>query len=198
MNKSESITALASALAKAQGAIEGEQHTIIPALANILRPRRKTNGSAGRTVTQRFFAMLAFGNTECWLFRGHIDAIGYGRFPAFGENKAHRVSWVLHNGPIPEGMKVLHKCDVRNCVNPSHLFLGTQADNVMDMCAKNRQVSPRRYGEKNPMSKLTAERVREIREIFAAGGVTQKALAEKFNSSPMTISRIVRGLSWNK
>lgn len=77
-------------------------------------------------------------NTGCWLWLGGTQAAGYGFFKHAGDTTAHRSSWILYRGPIPEGLHVLHKCDVRQCVNPDHLFLGTQVDNMKDMAAKGR------------------------------------------------------------
>ncbi len=77
----------------------------------------------------------------CWLWTGHTNYSGYGLFRrsrGSQEVRAHRVSWDLHYGQVPEGLLVLHKCDVRNCVNPDHLFLGTQPDNVRDCEVKGR------------------------------------------------------------
>ena len=76
--------------------------------------------------------------TGCWLWTACITR-GYGRFKLDGVLAiAHRVSWELHVGPIPDGMYVLHRCDVRSCVNPNHLFLGTQLDNMKDASSKDR------------------------------------------------------------
>jgi hypothetical protein len=81
-------------------------------------------------------------NSGCWLWTGATGGTsGYGKFYDTQTRRnlwAHRASWVLHCGPIPDGMLVLHKCDVRVCVNPDHLFLGTYVDNVADMIAKGR------------------------------------------------------------
>jgi len=96
-------------------------------------------------VTVRFFALVAVaGPDECWLWRGGVQKSktrgrgGYGWFWLGKAQHAHRVSWLLHHGPIPEGKCVLHRCDVRRCVNPAHLWLGTKADNNRDRDAKGR------------------------------------------------------------
>jgi hypothetical protein len=79
---------------------------------------------------------------HCWEWVGPIGAGGYGAFGAADRaglpQRAHRASWIIHFGPIPDGLNVLHHCDNRPCVRPSHLFLGTQADNIHDMIAKGR------------------------------------------------------------
>lgn len=79
-------------------------------------------------------------NTGCWLWLGRRGARGYGQvgFRGFKTRQAHRVSWLIHNGPIPDGLFVCHKCDTPPCVNPDHLFLGTCQDNLTDMARKNR------------------------------------------------------------
>ena len=113
------------------------------------------------TPEQRFWnAVDKKGTSDCWLWKAGRLGTGYGAFRGFGENKAHRFSWVLHNGPIPTGLHVCHYCDVPLCVNPTHLFVGTDADNMRDMVSKGRA----KRGEHHVQSKLTNDQVAWIRD----------------------------------
>lgn len=132
---------------------------------------------------------------DCWLWTAGCFSNGYGQFRFKGKMwGAHRASWVLHNGPIPEGLHVCHKCDVKNCVNTEHLFLGTRADNMRDMVEKGRIKVAR--GEAHCRSKLTEKDVLEIRDLYATGNVFQKELGVRFGISRQMISFIVRRVSW--
>lgn len=105
------------------------------------------------------------GDDDCWPWIASTYRGGYGQFSSghsysqLKTSKAHRVSWTLRNGTIPDGLHVLHKCDNRICVNPNHLFLGTSADNTADMVAKGRQAQ----GSRNGCTKLTETQVLAIR-----------------------------------
>jgi hypothetical protein len=111
--------------------------------------------------------MLSRKEGDCLIYKGVIlqgnarnGGRGYGQISIGGKRwMAHRLAWTVANGPIPIGLQVLHRCDVRACVNPKHLFLGTQDDNMKDMSAKGRSVR----GEKNRKAKITAEQARTIR-----------------------------------
>lgn len=120
---------------------------------------------------------------------------GYGVFFVEGPLDrwlAHRYAWTLCYGPIPEGMQVLHRCDRRDCVNPWHLFLGTQADNMADMHAKKRGT----YGERVHNAKLTPELVRAIREMYAMGDISYEALGRQFGVSGSVIHDVIRRITW--
>lgn len=196
MNKSESIAAIAAALAKAQAEGNAQDESVaLKAFADIHSPSRKVNGLTAGTPVERFFNKVVFGASDCWTWRGHVSRLGYGAFSLGMEKKAHRVSYALHNGPIPDGLNVLHKCDNRQCVNPDHLFLGTQKDNVLDMCIKGRHRSVPLHGERNPMSVLTWDKVRQIRDAVASGA-TQRSMCSFYGVSPMTVSRIIRRETW--
>ena len=112
--------------------------------------------------------------------------------------KAHRISWVIHNGAIPEydelhrKICVCHKCDNPDCVNPKHLFLGTHKDNMRDRHRKERAV----VGEAHGRSKLTNDQVQDIREKYAVRCNTKKELAKLYNVTVKTIEGIVFNKTW--
>ena len=92
----------------------------------------------------RFWSKVKVGAAdECWEWQAGLDSDGYGRIQFDGKRQgAHRFSWILHNTDIPQGMCICHRCDNPACVNPNHLFLGTQVDNIYDMVSKNRNYLP--------------------------------------------------------
>ena len=127
----------------------------------------------------------------CWEWL-RAKVYGYGEITVNYKNwRAHRLSYTIFRGPIPPGMMVCHSCDNHACVNPSHLWLGTQADNIQDAINKGRQVRGETHGE----AKLTPEQVRYCRQA-ARAGVPSKDLAHQFGVVYMTIYRIVTGRSW--
>lgn len=149
-------------------------------------------------LTDRFWAKVdKRGADECWLWLWFRNRKGYGRVRSGGKSRAmllvHRVSWEVANGPIPDGICVCHRCDVPACVNPAHLFLGTQADNVADMLAKGRGGYKAPRGERNGRAKLTDAQVREIR----ASEGSQMAIAARFGIGEATVSKIRNGKRWS-
>lgn len=150
----------------------------------------------GKSLEVRFWAKVCCGD-GCWEWTAYKDIRGYGHISSEGRVlRAHRVSWELHYGEIPEGLCVCHHCDNTSCVNPRHLFLGTRVDNMVDMVRKGRSAHPENRGENNPGAKLTKKQVEEIRRKCAEGK-TQRNLAEEFNVTFLSVSRIVNYKDWS-
>lgn len=173
-------------------------------------PPKKTRQFCGRScagknrerrrsgdIEARFWSLVdKRGPDECWPWLGTIlKATGYGQMRVPGGRKitAHRLAFEIANGPIPSGKLVCHTCDLRWCVNPSHLWLGSNADNLADMAAKGR--ADRRPGEKHPLSKLTDAAVFEVR-ARASAGEAHTSIAKEFGVHPSTISAVVRRETW--
>lgn len=130
------------------------------------------------------------GPDECWLWQSYCFKDGYGCFYINRRyQRAHRVSWQLVNGKIPVGLCVLHHCDTPLCVNPRHLFLGTNADNATDKVTKGRHL----FGEKHPLARLTGEQVIEIRQATQ----TLRVIAQRFNVSQRLVGKIKHGEAWS-
>jgi hypothetical protein len=147
--------------------------------------------------TARFDEWVEKQEGGCWLWAGWLSPRGYGYLTVWRDGKwrksrVHRLSYERHVGPIPPGMLVCHSCDVRNCVNPDHLFLGTDADNQADKARKGRTNTPR--GERSHFAKLTEEIVAEMRRLYPQ--VSQSRLAKMFGTSQANVSRIVNGKAW--
>lgn len=163
----------------------------------------KGGGRVCKSEADRFWAKVRPGvDDECWEWVGGRRGKGYGSFKLTRGHhvSAHRYAWELHYGPVPEsndshpnGMCVCHQCDNRLCVNPKHLFLGTNADNMADRNGKGRCVPLK--GEANGDSRLTEAKVRDIRARFAAGE-PKVALAREFGVSRTAITYIVIRRLW--
>lgn len=135
----------------------------------------------------------------CWYWEAATVSkdpqVAYGVFWYQRRNhRAHRMSWTLTNGEIPEGMHVLHKCDNPRCVKPDHLFIGNRSDNMQDSANKGRN-GMQRYPEKSHWTKLTTVKVREIRKLIKRK-VMQKKIASRFGVHPDTIRRIGNRELW--
>lgn len=130
-----------------------------------------------KTPMERFSEKVRIDESGCWIWMGAMRGMrgnqyGHMRFNGKLEG-AHRVSWILHKGGISPGMKILHRCDVGLCVNPEHLFVGTQSDNMEDMVNKGRHPYP--VCEVHHRAKLTNEQVRAIRASAQSHGQLAKA-----------------------
>ncbi len=131
---------------------------------------------------------------KCWEWSGTIAPDGYPIMSCnkrYGSDRAHRASWIIHHGPIPEGKLVCHKCDNRACTNPEHLFLGTPADNTRDMIQKNRKC----IGSNVPSAKLDDEKVKVIKEMLKLK-MSYPKIAKAFGVGINAIIRIKRGETW--
>lgn len=144
------------------------------------------------TAKARFMAKVQRQEDGCWLWTGAIvKAVGYGRFGIASRevDYAHRASWRIFRGEIPAGMYVCHRCDVRACVNPDHLFLGTHGDNMRDAAAKDRIRIPRESyasDDTHQVAKLTNEQVRAIRAAGRSRGIASE-FARQFGVSVSAI-----------
>lgn len=154
-------------------------------------------------IVDDFWAHVQIGEpSECWLWIGRRQPRGYGTLSIKGKNKlAHRHAYEMVNGSIPEGMNVCHSCDNQPCVNPAHLWIGTQKDNMHDCSVKGR-MKGRRKGRPVPTeiaalsaAKLTPADVLAIRRRHAAGE-TPKALATAYGVIRNNIYSIVNRITW--
>jgi len=187
------------------GSNADESRNLLPIGGSIMHPCARCGvGRArnGRTycsrscrfgpVVQRFWRRVQ-KTDGCWLWTGPIFEPGYGEFWLEDRNiGAHRFAWILTYGAIPDGLWVLHRCDVRRCVNPAHLFLGTPSDNTADMVQKGRGIS----GTRHPLSKLTTDDIQRIRYWWNDSQATQAQLAERFGVRQLMIWSIIHRRRW--
>lgn len=130
----------------------------------------------------------------CLLWAGAKDRDGYGVIGDGNKRqlRAPRVAFILGGGVLPDGYLVLHQCDVRACVEFSHLFAGTNDENMADMVAKRRHT----LGERNCKAKLTEDSVRDIRTRWANGQASQRGLAREYGLMPVAIYRVIHRWTW--
>ena len=139
---------------------------------------------------------IFYDGIRCWEWTEGLSPYGYGMYRRNGHNIfAHRYSYLLKFGEFDTKLYVLHHCDNRKCVNPSHLFLGTQLDNMRDMAKKERGVIP--VGENHGNSKLTEKNVIKIYKMYDSGNYTQREIAKALGVDFRTINYVVNGKSWN-
>lgn len=146
----------------------------------------------GRSVEERFYNFISpEPNSGCWLWLGPLSGSGYGRMTINKKGvQAHRVAWEINNGKIPDGLFACHTCDVRCCVNPAHLFLGTQSDNLQDMVNKKRD-NPRR-GERHGKARFSETQIAAIRADMRS----LAQIASEYGVDKQYIHRIKKGKHW--
>lgn len=146
-----------------------------------------------RLVSPRFLSKIEKRPGDpCWHWTSTINRYGYGFFKLHVNGRginvtAHRFSYVLHCGEIPDGLQVRHTCDVRDCVNPVHLLLGSHAENMADKVLRGRVF--------RPCCRLTSDDIKEIRRLVSQG-MTQDAVGKQFGVAQGQISKIARRLAW--
>lgn len=185
--------------------------------------QRKYTLRSSLSLLDRFWEKVDHPDEGCWTWLGARNLRGYGviGFPGRRNMLAHRAAYVLLVGPIPDGLFVLHKCDNPACVRPDHLRLGNHTENMAEMRERGRSLignrnSSRRHPERlqrgddhwtrrrpellTPFThakvRLTREQVAAIRARYAAGGVSQRTLAQEYGVSRSTIADIVAGRIW--
>jgi hypothetical protein len=165
-----------------------------------------------QSLEERFWSKVDTSG-ECWEWTGTNAGQGYGQIR---HNKqkylAHRLSWQIHHGPIPEGLLVCHHCDNPPCVNPDHLFLGTVRENYLDAFRKGRTkqpcpetgrlasaMHPERLprGTSHPFARFTEYDIRKIRALHALGATSKRRIAEQYNTSPSVIRAIIARTAWS-
>lgn len=177
------------AKAVAQGYCNKHYHKAISAgIIAVQKPKRRTPKGLPLNVRLDMNSELN-AETGCIEWTGYKTDLGYGMIGISKKiEPAYRVAFALRNGPIPDGLDVLHRCDNPPCINPDHLFLGTQRDNVADMVTKQRHAK----GEMKYNAKLTNEQIPRIRSDTRFN----REIAADYGVDPTVISRIKRGLGW--
>jgi HNH endonuclease len=194
MNDSLRLKELRSQLGKLASDIKHGRAEKNPALAS--RLQTEIWFLQRRPVAELFWPKVKIGSAdECWEWQSWKITSGYGGIKINGRDyAAHRLAYSLTtNRPIPKGMSVCHKCDNPGCVNPNHLFLGTQRDNIQDAVKKGRMA--RQKGESNPFSRFTNEQVLQIRAAHKSGEFI-RAIAKRFGCSFHGIQAITSRETW--
>jgi hypothetical protein len=151
----------------------------------------------GVDILERFWSKVKIDSSDkCWEWNGGKKGGDLARGAFYYQGKsihAHRFSWMLLNGEIPFGIQVQHTCDNGSCVNPNHLYLGTQSENLKDAFRRKRRDQ---HGENHTHNILNNRQVLEIRGRYESGDISQRALGEEYGVARTTIEHIVIGKNW--
>lgn len=167
-------------------------------MSQVITPKRKHEP----LIDDRFWAKVVKTDT-CWLWAGYVMPNGYGQVRREGKAYlCHRWAWKITYGHLPDNKVVAHVCDVRNCVNPDHLWLGTQEDNLLDMYRKGRAIPfagirPDNRGERQGRATLTDKQVLEIRNLAVTSSLSHQAIANLYGVRRQTVSRVLAGDTWS-
>jgi len=148
-------------------------------------------------LIDRFYGKFEITDT-CWVWKGKKDKNGYGQFYMNLDKKEisvrpHRFSYMIFKGEIPDGLLICHSCDNPACVNPQHLFLGTQKINIQDALKKERMNGPK--GTKQWLAKFKDDDIREIRKLKSSG-MNGNQIAKKYNVNRRVIYDILKKITW--
>jgi hypothetical protein len=166
-------------------------HGLFDVMITSFRPW--SDGMLDAELLARFDAKVSKEVDGCWLWTGAKSKAGYGQIRATRQRLtlyAHNIAYRRWVSEVPEGMEVCHRCDVRHCVRPDHLFAGTRYDNLRDMVNKDRHVR----GERTCNAVLTDDLAREI--LRRAGSVSNRTLARSIGVSRSTVDRVIHGTTW--
>lgn len=163
--------------------------------------KARKRGEPTMSISKRLYSHCTENKRSgCWEWTG-TTRCGYGRIVVGSRvdgtrhnESAHRLSYILSFGEIPDGMEVCHKCDNPACINPAHLFLGTKQDNVNDRQKKGRNINF--VGEEQPRAKLTKKAVKDARWERAFRGTTFQKLADKYGVCKKTMMNAIAGVTW--
>lgn len=164
---------------------------------------KKTGTFLKESLEDKFKTKYQIKENGCWEWTSHLFSNGYGCINEYENKKtkcllAHRVSYSLFNGEIPPNMVVMHTCDNPKCVNPKHLVIGTQKENIHDMINKGRKSISPHYGENNGSSKLTEEKVKSILKLRYENKEKVSNIANVFSVSKALIEKIISGRLWTQ
>jgi len=147
-----------------------------------------------KTTKEKFEDKIFYSPDGCWLWTGYTTKLNYGEVIInYKKVRTHRASYMIYKGEIPEGIFVCHHCDNPLCVNPDHLFLGTQLDNMRDMIKKGRRVIATSEKKSKKINRDDATFI-----VSMKGIIPSMELAKKYNMSQSSISRIQRGDRWTR